>query len=215
VSLFSIIVLKSGANVIDYEFPSFKLYDSRVNEEYYGRFAIFSNNTDFKIYKIKLNDVPQQCNYGRNKNQVFPDGTKFKPQLDGEKSNVEDTTKSNAEDTTKAPRKNLRDNESCGKSKKSFDFKQFALPSNFGNFPFAASIYQLIDADDDLYGQTVYKCSGTILNKNLIITSVNCILDDNSRLLKPEQVQVQLAQYSLSSDRPAGNSYNVRFFCVR
>ncbi|KAG5670271.1 hypothetical protein PVAND_000548 [Polypedilum vanderplanki] len=82
----------SGANVIDYEFPSFKLYDVRVSEEYKGRFAIYSNNTAFKIYQVTINNEPQSCTYGRNKNRQKKWPEEKEPESDIEEFETEAET---------------------------------------------------------------------------------------------------------------------------
>lgn len=273
------LIFQSGANVIDYEFPSFKLYDVRVTEEYKGRFAIFSNNTSFKIYQVTINNEPQNCTFGKGKNRhIWPEQQKsidnegpttiinnikvstslFSLPTDKDLSStitksyidqstttltssitnmtfttinpsvitteilnstevqkehdyyttetVPYTSTSNIEETNNNNEDNDDNDEKCGKSSKILDFKQFQIPYNPGEFPFAVSIFQIFNLDEHHY-----KCGGTIVSKKIIITSVNCLLDHNSKLLSVEKLIVYVAQYYLLFKKPSEYSkvYNV------
>ncbi|XP_070503677.1 ovochymase-2-like isoform X2 [Chironomus tepperi] len=257
----------SGANVIDYEFPSFKLYDVRVTEEYKGRFAIYSNNTSFKIYQVTINNEPQNCTYGKGKNRhIWPEQRTL---IDVEehttlmniiktstslhnlstdnlrttvsKTNMEHstfilsttiekfttsilsaltteipssteiqgdhdyTTETVPYTTTSYIDENNYDDK-CGKSLILLDFKRFQIPYNPGEFPFAVSIFQILNLNEHHY-----KCAGTIVSSKLILTSVNCLLDHNSKLLSKEKLIVYTSQYSLLFKKPTENSkiYNI------
>ncbi|KAL7022104.1 hypothetical protein ACKWTF_012134 [Chironomus riparius] len=257
----------SGANVIDYEFPSFKLYDVRVTEEYKGRFAIYSNNTSFKIYQVTINNEPQNCTYGKGKNRhLWPEErtsiddeqqttlinnlkittslsslstnkiSTTVPKINIEQSTAIIQTSTHMKFTTLNPSAvttdiansmeiqkeldyttetvpytttfNIDENhdDKCGKSLKLLDFKQFQIPYNPGEFPFAVSIYQILNLN-----QHYYKCAGTIVSSKLIITSVNCLLDHNSKLLSEKKLIICAAQYSLLFRKTNENSkiYNV------
>ena len=240
----------------------------RVTEEYKGRFAIYSNNTSFKIYQVTINNEPQNCTYGKGKNRhIWPEQ---RTSIDDEehttlinninitaslsslstdkisttvsKTNIEQSTtiistSTHMKFTTFNPSAvttdiansteiqkehdyttetvpftttfNIDENndDKCGKSLKLLDFKQFQIPYNPGEFPFAVSIYQIINLNDHHY-----KCAGTIVSSKLIITSVNCLLDHNSKLLSKEKLIIYAAQYSLLFRKPNENSkvYNVK-----
>lgn len=248
--------------MIDYEFPSFKLYDARVTEEYKGRFAIYSNNTSFRIYQVTINNEPQSCAYGKGKNrQLWPNPRKIDDvSVDEDEvqttqksavtptknipatstisttamprsSTINKTTKSLAITTTLSaiqatamvaltteqipntsefiPKSldfttesvifttiqneaNLNEQMDleCGVIQKVIDLKQFLIPYNPGEFPFAASIFEKIN-----FEHARFKCSGTIVSNDIILTSVNCLLDKNSKLLKEYSLVVYAAQY--------------------
>jgi len=242
-----------------------------VTEEYKGRFAIYSNNTSFKIYQVTINNEAQNCTYGKGKNRhIWPEQrtlidveepitlmnniktTTISSTLSTDKisttvtkTNVEqsttpsstsvkfttltlsavtteipnsteiqkehDETTETVEYTTifKADEKNY---EECGKSFKLLDFKKFQIPYNPGEFPFVVSIFQNLNVNEHHY-----KCAGTIISSKLILTSVNCLLDHNSKLLSEEKLIVYAAQYSLLFNTPTENSkvYKVIFFKLK
>lgn len=240
----------------------------RVTEEYKGRFAIYSNNTSFKIYQVTINNEPQNCTYGKAKNRhMWPEQRTL---IDVEESNTlmnniktttisstlaidkitTTVTKTNVEEsttlsstsvkfmtltlsavTTEIPNSTeiLKEHDettetlaytttfkadekkydNCGKSFKLLDFKKFQIPYNPGEFPFAVSIFQNLNAYEHHY-----KCSGTIISSKLILTSVNCLLDHNSKLLSEEKLIVYAAQYSLLFKKSTESSkiYKVNIF---
>lgn len=273
--------------MLSYEDISFKLYDSRVTDDYQGRFAIYSNNTSFKITQVTINDDPQFCFYGKNRNkQRFPEEIEPEPEFDpneeietlpqtSTKNSVSTTSKAFPSTSTKnmattTPRElptTIRDipttprdlpttttattqksiptttetlttttqfakttekvqsltfppstfetkqnnaEETCGTPQKVVEFKKFQLPSNPGEFPYAVSIFHITNLDD-LFGGSYYKCSGSIIDKQTILTSVNCLLDDNSKIIDEDNLQVHVAQYSTSATkRPSEKAYDVK-----
>lgn len=238
----------------------------RVTQEYKGRFAIYSNNTSFKIYQVTINNESQNCTYGKGKNrQNWPEPRKEETEEEEEiETTVKVTEKSTTEATTTtttttvkplAPSKTLsksskipkvtstttlapttetttvttttlkittvpptttelpittepppeitteppvittvppepKVSEKCGAVQKIVDLKQFLMPYNPGEFPFAVSIFQKTEND-----QMKLKCSGTIVSSEVVLTSVNCLLDHNSRLIKENDLVIFVAQY--------------------
>lgn len=177
---------KTGSNVISDAptNPKFKLYDSRAQPVYKGRFALSSNNSDFDIESIKINAEAQVCK--KNEQQVWP--------LPEKKSS-----------TTPAPNENQTENEiGCGQIKKSDSIDFLDLPSSPGEFPWYVAIYRNFDDEEETY----YKCSGTIIGKRTIVTSFNCLLEDGL-LLDRSELQVYVAPFSLSCKKQKSKSYKI------
>lgn len=317
----------SGANAIDYEQPTFKVYHS---SDYHARFAIFSNNSEFRIYVVTINEVPQSCNFGKRGNRLWPHGNKTQvsePENEGNGGNdqiepnqfqaptlptttekIETTTvdkqepeeklelaseddqelppiekqkpasvddqepfekpktaidekqkpvktdrPSDKQDPTPAEIEKMKplpvenresnvdkqeppinknkpvdrrepttstitpnstpqsidENPSCGMVQKIVDLSHFSMPTNPGQFPFVASIHQVIDGDEK---NSIFKCSGSIIDQSVIITSVNCLMDSNARLLSEDEIQVHVGQYSKNAKNPPSKIYEVIFF---
>lgn len=252
----------SGANVIDYENLSFKVY---TGDEYNARFAIYSNNTDFRIYAVTINGVPQFCNYGKKGGRVWPHGNKtqsvdneggsetplngdqieqnqFQPAvteklnerreqttLISERHEATQPSPDRREPTTPKTTKNTslknslnllknitpknlinspKNDATCGMVQKMVDLSAFSMPSP-GQYPFTASIHQVIDEDEN---NSVFKCSGSIIDQSVILTSVNCLMDANARLMNEDELQVIVAQYSKNSKGPKSRIYEVKAF---
>lgn len=247
----------TGANVIDYENPEFKVY---TGEEYNARFAIFSNNSEFRIYFVTINGAPQSCNYGKKGGRVWPHGNKtqtaeneggnetptnvdqiepnqFQPaETDGPErvekpqdrrepttpNRKEPTTPNRKEPTTPKPPKNTLNSPknsippkssnlndaTCGMVQKIVDLKDFSMPTSPGQYPFTASIHQVVDDDEN---NSIYKCAGSIIDQSVILTSVNCLMDTNAMLLSEDDLQVHVAQYSKNIRGPKSRIYEVRF----
>lgn len=85
------------------------------------------------------------------------------------------------------------DDSSCGIIKPTTFANTFSLPSVPGQFPWVVAIYRFFNDDEESF----YKCSGTIIDKGTVLTSVNCLLEDGN-LLNPSDVQVYVAPYLLS-----------------
>lgn len=260
----------SGANVIDYENPSFKVY---IGEEYNARFAIFSNNSEFRIYAVTINGAPQSCNYGKKGGRVWPHGNKTQtteneggseiPSVDQIEQNQfqptvnegaertenpensdktqsrperpqeryepispnrkelqtnnrkEPTTPKTLKNTSNSPKNSIPPSNDaiCGMVQKMIDLKDFSMPTNPGQYPFTASIHQVVDEDEN---NSIYKCSGSIIDQSVILTSVNCLMDSNTRLLSENELQIHVAQYSKNHRGPKSRIYEVGFlklFC--
>ena len=225
-----------------------------MTEEYKGRFAIYSNNTSFKIYQVTINNEQQNCSYGKGKNrQIWPEqripedmdeqttlmniikttttlpsslsfstSTSFTTKTTQELTTTLSSTSSpitklisttpltitteflNSTESTQKEHEFTTDSvfyttiskideksdEKCGISLKILDFKQFQIPYNPGEFPFAVSIFQILNVD-----KHHYKCAGTIISNKIILTSVNCLLDHNSKLIDTDKLIVYAAQY--------------------
>lgn len=227
-----------GANVIDYEMPTFKIYQG---PEYNSRFALFSNNSDFRIYEVTINEVPQSCSFGKRGNRMWPHGNKTQVSEPENEGNGNDQIEANQfqppsmptfperretstvnlvedrrEPTTIKPARhspntlpsqsNDAKNPSCGMVQKTIDLTHFSMPSNPGQFPFVASIHQVIDDDEN---NSAFKCSGSIIDQSVIITSVNCLMDSGARLLSENEIQVHVGQYSKNAKSPPSKIYEV------
>jgi hypothetical protein len=92
---------------------------------------------------------------------------------------------------------------------KMVDLKDFSMPTNPGQYPFTASIHQVVDEDEN---NSVYKCSGSIIDQSVILTSVNCLMDTNAMLLSENDLQVHVAQYSKNIRGPKSRIYEVGNF---
>lgn len=93
----------------------------------------------------------------------------------------------------------------CGQVKSVESFGNYhGLSSNPGEFPWAVAIYRYFNEDEESF----YKCAGTIVNKDTILTSVNCLLDDGL-LLNPEDLKVYTSPFSLSAKIMKTRLYNI------
>lgn len=97
---------------------------------------------------------------------------------------------------------------SCGDVKKIENFgNHVSLPSRPGQFPWTVAIYRFFNEDEESY----YKCGGTIVDENTIVTSVNCLLEDGL-LLKSSDLQVYASPFSLSAKRLKSKTFNIAEF---
>lgn len=97
----------------------------------------------------------------------------------------------------------------CGMVQKIVDLKDFSMPTNPGQYPFTVSVHQVIDGDEN---NSIYKCSGSIIDQSVILTSVNCLMDSNARLLAEDEIQVHVAQYSKNFRGPKPRVFDVSLF---
>lgn len=163
---------------------------------YKGKFAFSSDNNEFEIKSVSVNNDEQVC-ISHNK-QVWPlvveklQPTTIKPR---------GTTTLRSSQTT-IP--NI-ESETCGKIKKIETFGNFlSLPSMPGQFPWTVSIYRYFDEEDESY----YKCAGTIIDRSTILTSANCLLEDGL-LLKARDLQIYVSPFSLSAKKQKFKIYNI------
>lgn len=62
-----------------------------------------------------------------------------------------------------------------------------------GDFPWHVAIYHRVRRD------AAYKCGGSLINENTIITAAHCIYDESGRVIIPERMIVHLGKYKLYS----------------
>jgi Trypsin len=169
--------------------PKFKLYNARSKVTYRGKFAISSENPQFDIKNLQINDEDQVCH--KNRKQVWP----TTPTSTNESPNsiLPQSTEGSIID------------EACGQIKKVEPLGgSIILPSQPGRFPWMVAIYRYFDDEEATY----YKCAGTIIDRRTILTSVNCLLEDGL-LLNPTELQVYVAPFSLSAKRSKTRTYKI------
>lgn len=182
----------------DVQNPKFKLYDTRSKAIYKGKFAFSSDNNDFDIKSVMINNEEQIC-VSKNK-QVWPIIFEmFEPTT----VRIPATTTLKSAATT--PRR-TETVDSCGIVKKIENIANFvALPSMPGQFPWTVAIYRYFnDGEEESY----YKCSGTIIDRSTVLTSVNCLLEDGL-LLKSSDLQIYVAHFSLSAKKQNFKMYEI------
>lgn len=69
--------------------------------------------------------------------------------------------------------------------------------------PWNVAIYRFLDENEKAY----FKCAGTIIDKNTILTSVNCFLEDG-HILYPSDVKVYVAPFQISAKMQKSRLYN-------
>lgn len=186
----------------------FKLYDLRSKPTYMGRFAFGSDNPNFKINNILINDEAQICY--KNSKQVWPLTSQ-----QAESSGVEEITTRRMPTTTFRPTATpstqinqsdrLPPRESCGTVRLIENIENYlSLPSIPGKLPWLVSIYRYFNDNEESY----YKCAGTIINRNTVLTSVNCLLEDGL-LLKPSDLRVIVATFALSTKMSKNKIYRI------
>lgn len=140
---------------------------------------MISENAQFDIRSIKINDNNQVCN--GNGEQVWPKNENLNFQISSS------SLPSFADYPQSA-------NKVCGTIKKVESFgNHFALSSYPGQFPWVVGIHRYFNDGQDSY----YKCGGTIIDKRIILTSANCLLEDGL-LLDRSDFLVYAAPYALS-----------------
>lgn len=134
----------------------------------------------FAINNVLINGEIQVCT--RNNQQVWPLGSQTNDKVEESTTMIDTNEESSSSD-------------SCGTIKQVNNFgNSFPLPSIPGQFPWVVAIYRYFNDDDESY----YKCSGTIIDKRTILTSVNCLLEDGL-LLRPCDIQVHISPFNLQS----------------
>lgn len=188
-----------------------KIYDIRRRPSYSAKLAFASENPNFDIKNVMVNDVAQICE--SNNNQLWPKPTTVETTTMRKiyTTTPSSTTTQRRFDNSKevlATTESSVDDFSCGKIKKVDSFGNYVvLPSQPGKYPWTVSIYRYTNDEEESY----YKCGGTIIDQTTILTSVNCLLEDG-QLLKPIDLQIYVAPFSLSAKRPRHKIFNISKF---
>lgn len=74
--------------------------------------------------------------------------------------------------------------------------------SQEGDWPWHAAIFHYKKKD------VAYRCGGTVLNTNSILTAAHCVYENN-QLIIPERVIVQLGKYDLKLSGPFTQEFEV------
>lgn len=75
-------------------------------------------------------------------------------------------------------------------------------PSKEGDWPWHAAIFHYKNSD------IAYRCGGTVLNSNSILTAAHCVFENN-QLIIPERIIVQLGKYDLKFSGPNTQEFEV------
>lgn len=184
------------------------MYDARSSQTYKGKFSLYSENANFDITKILINDEEQTCYNNSvkvwplsNKHQTLPpEEITIPTEVNTDESEMEASTQqmiqfSTPKSTNNDKKTESTPNDSCGQIKKVENFGNF-LPSESspGKNPWMVAIYRFFGDGEELE----YKCAGTIIDERTILTSVNCLLEDGF-LLSPRDLKVYVAPFQLSA----------------
>lgn len=167
---------------------------------YKGKFAFSSENYDFDINSILINEEEQTCQL--KKKQVWPILVENIQISSTSRTPLTTTMKNSA---PKTPKPEMVPEISCGTIKRIDQLNNFlSLPSMPGQFPWTVAIYRFFGEEEESY----FKCMGTIIDETTILTSATCLLEDGF-LLKADDLQVYISPFSLSAKKQKLKIFNV------
>lgn len=162
-----------------------------LHKKFKGKFAFLGNKDTFDILSIKINNEYQICYTSNKKKQTWPSLEFLQATVDKSMTTTSPVQNKKPIKISKEERKII-----CGYVKKNplpGVEETIATP---GRFPWVVGINRIFDRSES-DRMTYYKCGGTIIDEDHILTTASCMHEDGL-LLDKSEIEIETSPFTLS-----------------